>query len=739
MIQWRQRVYSFDFLKGLILTLGIVLPVSYGFKYDCFSESFCVALGALFASLPNIDGTHRHRVVGILSAILLSLVLVFLAESALLISNWVFYGFFLLAILMVSMLTLYGHRASMLSFSAQLCLVMIFALQKSNIPTSIELGLLAAGGLFYFMMAMLIHWLFEGKSTAQNLADCIENIADLMKLKYVNIWNDEAGNEKRQISLQVKINEQQELLRELLYERRRLGGDTHLAHRYVLIFIEMLDIFELILAKENEENDLKEELAGQLQFAKGIKELSAKNIVSLYALADALHTDGEMNSELASEELPNFDQMISDYVVAVKLPAARKGALLMRDLIDFEEKIRQKLEACKRVYVGISDGKELNNNPKERGLFLKTEDYTLKNLLEHFTLQSSTFRYALRMCLAMLVGLAVGEGFALQNSYWILLTIAVIMRPNFGLTKTRAKQRIMGTIIGAVFAALVIFLTSNAYVYGTLAIISIFIGNQFLQKNYRIAATFITTAIIFLYALTVDNALDIIGLRILDTMIGAFISFLSIHLFWPTWEGFSMAQRITRSLASLYSYLAATNELYIHKKKAGTAYRLARKKAFVDIANTMAAFQRLTEEPKSKQKNASQLYGIVILLQTFLNTTAALSTYVQNHETTEASDAYLKIVEGILNNLKALRHFMENGEQIKNENTDAHLAGEELKKKFEKLEEVRNIELHLPITSIQRSLLQEGRLVTNQLNYLLVLSENMIQTSSHLFQNKTAS
>ncbi len=45
-----------------------------------------------------------------------------------------------------------------------------------------------------------------------------------------------------------------------------------------------------------------------------------------------------------------------------------------------------------------------------------------------------------------------------QNPYWIILTIIVIMRPSYGLTKTRTKDRIIGTLIGAVLASGLVFI-----------------------------------------------------------------------------------------------------------------------------------------------------------------------------------------------------------------------------------------------------------------------------------------
>jgi hypothetical protein len=50
-------------------------------------------------------------------------------------------------------------------------------------------------------------------------------------------------------------------------------------------------------------------------------------------------------------------------------------------------------------------------------------------------------------------------------------------------------------------------------------------------------------------------------------------------------------------------YLLATQELYQVPLNTNSPYNLARKEAFLAISNLNAAFQRLTQDPKSKQKN----------------------------------------------------------------------------------------------------------------------------------------
>ena len=64
-----------------------------------------------------------------------------------------------------------------------------------------------------------------------------------------------------------------------------------------------------------------------------------------------------------------------------------------------------------------------------------------------------------------------------------MLTLIVIMRPNYGLTKERSQNRIIGTIIGAIAASLIIFTTQNVVVYGILGLLSLTFAFSLIQQK----------------------------------------------------------------------------------------------------------------------------------------------------------------------------------------------------------------------------------------------------------------
>jgi uncharacterized membrane protein YccC len=735
--QVRSYFFAFETVKGLVLTLSLVLPISLGIHYDAFGQGFCFALGTFFTYLPNTEGSNRHRFWGILFALVLGLTLLSLAYLTRSIHLWLFYVYFIVAIFCVAMLAVYGFRGAMLSFSGQAALVMSFALQKVDLPVAEQLLLVFAGGIWYLFLAWLSHWIIQNRAAAFTLADCVDLTAEFLKLRYELLWNDPKEPvklEQRLNKLQIDLNARHEVLRELLFNKRRTEGQSNRTNRLLLIFLEMLDMYELALATGNDAESIKDTFSQHPQYTEPFRELSAKTIVHLYGLAEAIRTSTEL--PLEEETNPFYDlceRQIKDYVRDISLPLAREGSLVLRNLLDYESKQWEKVQSAKRVFVNLLEGKELTLKRTDRKAFITSQDYSWKVLRENLSLQSTSFRHASRMAVTMLIGLLVSLKLDHQNAYWILITISVILRPNYGLTKQRGFHRILGTLAGAAFSLTIVYFTNDNVIFACIAIPATFIGFSFLQKNYRIAATFITVAILMMYAIMVDNTFEIVSLRVIDTFIGAFISLLAVYFFWPSWEGKNIRKFISKAILANGSYLKEIDRIYHSKETPDSVYRLARKKAFLETGNLMAAFQRLTEEPKSQRNHQAQVQAMVVLIQTFLNSTAALGTFIQNHTTTPASKSFEIIIEKTLKNLHDLLKAGSDDQDADSDETEEAIS--DLEQKYSILKDNRAKELEdgqIQISAEMRTQLQEAKLITEQLKYLLNLSENMIQVNRYI-------
>jgi uncharacterized membrane protein YccC len=305
------------------------------------------------------------------------------------------------------------------------------------------------------------------------------------------------------------------------------------------------------------------------------------------------------------------------------------------------------------------------------------------------------------------------------------------MRPGYGLTKQRSFHRIFGTILGGLIAFGVLSLVQNSIAISIFSILCMLLGFSFTQTNYKVSATFVTMYIVFIYGTMTPNINEVIQYRILDTIVGAALAFLANQFLWPSWEFLNIPIYLERSIKANQNYLKEISIFYNKKGSVSTSYRLARKNAFVEIGNLMASFQRMLQEPKSKQKQLPELYKLTILNHSLLSSAASLGTYIQSHKTTSASEAFNVVVDTVIKNLdNAIALLKENDLDVKE-----NLAKEDLAMRFSELKNIRARELKedIPIDEEAFQLkMQEAQLVIEQLIWLTNLSENILKTTKTL-------
>ena len=146
-------------------------------------------------------------------------------------------------------------------------------------------------------------------------------------------------------------------------------------------------------------------------------------------------------------------------------------------------------------------------------------------------------RYSVRLALAMMAGAIVAQFLGDSgHGNWVLLTISVIMRANYGLTKQRRDDRVVGTLIGCVLAAgAVAWLPAGALV--AVQGLSLAVTHSFVRLNYMLASVGASvTALVSLHLVQPAAPAPILA-RLADTLIGAAIAHLFSYV-WPHWEFF---------------------------------------------------------------------------------------------------------------------------------------------------------------------------------------------------------
>jgi hypothetical protein len=145
----------------------------------------------------------------------------------------------------------------------------------------------------------------------------------------------------------------------------------------------------------------------------------------------------------------------------------------------------------------------------------------------------AAIRTGLRLALCM--GIATATVVALHepsHSYWLPLTVAVLVRPEYGSVFVRTVNRVAGTIIGATFAALVLLLLPGSWAIAVSAAVAIGFAVLSAPKLYALSVIGITASALLSASIgSPDPVYPLV--RLLDTLLGCVIAIVFGYFLWP--------------------------------------------------------------------------------------------------------------------------------------------------------------------------------------------------------------
>jgi uncharacterized membrane protein (TIGR01666 family) len=733
----KKNIDSTYFTNALKITLAAAIPVLLFSYLGNFQIGFTIALGAILVYPSDIPSNLKHKINGILVTILI------VSGVNLLINlvypySWLFYPFLTALLFFLSMISVYGQRATMVSFSALLTISLAFAHLQIGWDRIQYSGLLLLGGLFYLLISVVFFYIRPHRYAELQIAQCIKLTSNYLKLRG-DLWelnSDRKAITEKQLNLQVQLNTIHENIREVLIRNRTDSGSSNQNRKMLLVFISLVEIMELAIATSFDHNKLHQKFDAHPRVLKTYQNLAYNLAKSLKKVSESIENGEKYISEHnLITDLHDLELAITNYENDLGKDNASEGVLMLTNMLHYAEKQVEINKTLERAFTTVVKSQDLKGKDKDLEKFITPQYYPISTLIENFSFSSTVFRHSLRLTITILIGFIIGKILPFQNAYWIVLTIVVIMRQGYGLTKERTFQRIFGTILGGFIAFGILSFVHDSTILGGLAIIAMLFGFSFTPTNYKVGATFVTIYVIFIYGILTPNIEDVIQYRVLDTFVGAVLSFLANYFLWPSWEFVKIPVYLEKSIEANRNYLKQISLFYNKKGEVPTSYRLARKHAFIEVGNLMASFQRMLQEPKSKQSKLAQVYKLTVLNHTLLSSAASLGTYIQSHKTSAASEAFNVVVDKVIKNLKdAITLLKEDGIESK-----ADIVNEDLSKRFIELNKIRAKELKeenaIDEDAFQLKM-QEAQLVIEQLIWLTNLSENIVKTTRVLIKTE---
>ena len=427
---------SFSFFKGCLKTIAVLIPLGLGYWFDLMDIGLPIALSIVAISPSDIPGNQKHLYGGLFIATLLATI------SSTLVNLTAPYEYLLLPTIFLltfgnAYISLYGHRATMVAFAGLFEIASTLAHLQTGWGIVLYSGCVLLGGLWYSILVYIFLKIRPRLYSEQLLGKCFALTAEFFSVRAdLLIAKDRSEGLKKLINLQTSLNEKYEKLREAVLDSRSKSGKTDYLQRQFLMFIELVDIFELALANPVQYEKVDKAFAEHREYLQTyvdfLKELSRQL--------------QQMSEYIGSRKKIQLDNCLKDLLAQTKekneaLKALsevseedKERALLLRNFYIYIESQYHSIENIRHIFENYYSNDAGVRDESTYRKFVSYQNYSWRRLKDHISLKSTFFRHAMRLSIVVFLGYLIGDIFPINNAYWIILTIFIIMRPGFGIS-----------------------------------------------------------------------------------------------------------------------------------------------------------------------------------------------------------------------------------------------------------------------------------------------------------------
>jgi len=514
------------------------------------------------------------------------------------------------------LISAYGKWVMSLAMTSVLAFV--FAMGQSfATPSDVadHLMLTVLGAFGYTVYAVVIAWLFDDRGRRLLLAEAMHAFAAYLRAKAALYNPDTTGHGafRALIDAHAALADRLQAARDSLFARR-----THrMQLKRIDTLIALLDAFETVLSSDADLEALRH--APQRELMWRLNKFVSQMAEEVERLTLALrfrhgHTTPLRHAEDArqlQDAVAEAQKAAPDDPILHAFTATTNKLVLADSYIATLATVLDDATQPSTLAAGL-----------DLDLFRQDAPRGITVLLNQFRWRSPALRYAIRLALAMTVGLGLTLAFPrFAHANWVLLTIALIMRANYSVTSQRRWDRVTGTLIGCALAVTFIN-TLPAPVLLLFIVLAVGTSHAYGLVAYRITAVGASISSLLLLHFVDPLVHPQFFERIVDTLIGAGLSWAFSYLL-PHWERDDLPHTVRGLLAADAGFAEAALRL----KHSSQRYRLARKKTLEAVAQLSGAIRRLADEPNTNRRalaSLGELLGANYLLASDLSSMPVL-------------------------------------------------------------------------------------------------------------------
>ena len=570
-----------------------------------------LALGALAGALSETDDHPKGRIKS-LSITILSFFISSFSVGLLNNYTWILGAGFILSTIIFILIGGIGERYRAITFGS--ILVGIYAMLGIQISPAWywQAVLLPAGALFHGILTLILIFRNPWRLLDQQMASgfrALGNYLDKKALLFPSLKKDQEDINKDLALLNVNVVNALESIKNVLNNYAREMKNTEPLNNYLQRFMLLQSLHERA-ASTHQRHDKLGNSNEQIEILEGFGEMLRQLAYASRMVAENMLTGRSYNHPPALEWI---SKAIDDKLQTMPVEDAQDLILLHHNL--------HRSHVSLKYLDNLEEGTSI---PRLR----RDERTPFQRLKEQITLRHPRMRYALRLSLTFALGYILQIYLDLDKGQWVMLTSLFVSQITYSDTRRRLFERLLGTVTGIVIGAalLQIFTTTAAQVLLMMGSAMAFF--YWLRKKYSVAVIFVTTFVLSAFnIISNDGGINSMIPRLVDTLLGATLSFLTIRFLWPGWQYRRISGLISAALEKNRNYFQAIAREYQQASSDDLQYRIARREAHLADNELAQAWNSMRQEPKSKQHKMDRVLTITYLNHALLSHISALGAH----------------------------------------------------------------------------------------------------------------
>lgn len=275
----------------------------------------------------------------------------------------------------------------------------------------------------------------------------------------------------------------------------------------------------------------------------------------------------------------------------------------------------------------------------------------MATLRANLTVHSVAFRHAIRTAVCLTAALWISRLLDLPHGYWLPMTAAIVLRPDFAATFNFGLLRVLGTVAGLVLTTVLLHVTpAQPWAHVVLLALLCMTFRYLASAHYGIAVAALTGTVVILLSFEGVNSGVAVMDRVINTTLGCGMALLA-YVVWPTWEHGRARAALATMLDAYAEYLGA-----LARPEQRATHRETRTAARTCRSNAQASIERMREEPTTPPELLKVARALFANGNRLARTAMTLEALIDDSDALPEQAETSNFVELVVTTLRSIAH-----------------------------------------------------------------------------------